>query len=113
MRSQGFCPGDGAGLDRTVDHVFWVSLLWYRATPWSSHSTSDGNTRWLSPPKRMEIWPEWEEVEVFVKHVHLAGVGKENPEPLIRSSLMAESLRVFPLSLNLISVVRMTLPSLA
>ena len=31
---------------------------------------------------------------------------KENPEPLLRSSSMAKSFRIFPCNFNLISVVR-------
>ena len=37
---------------------FSVRLLWYRAAPWESCSTSVGKKRWLSLPSRMEIWPE-------------------------------------------------------
>ena len=59
----------------------------------------------------MEIWPEWEEVEVPVYILHLGGIRKENLEPLFKSFSIAESYSVFSPSLNLISVVRLILPS--
>ena len=59
----------------------------------------------------MEMWPEWDKVKVPVDDLHLGGTGKENPEPLLRSSLMAESFSLFPCSFSLTSVVRIILPS--
>ena len=71
-----------------------------------------GKKRRLSPPSRMEILLEWKEVEVPMTTFHLLGVGKENQDPLFKSSLMAESFNNFPCSLNLTSVVRIILPYL-
>ena len=61
----------------------------------------------------MEILPELEEVKVHKYILHLEEVGKENSEPFFKSSSIAESFNIFPFSLNLMSVVRIILPSLA
>ena len=101
-----FCPSDDVGGDEAINQE-----LWNRATPCESHSISVGKKRWLSPPSRMEMWLEWDEMEVPVDDLHLGGTGMENSEPLLRSSSIAESLSVFPFSFSLISEVRITLPS--
>ena len=59
----------------------------------------------------METWPEWENVGMPANELHLEGTGKENPEPLLRSSSMAESFSKWPFSFSLISVVSMIFPS--
>ena len=48
-------------------------------------------------------------VEVPVNDLHLGGTESENPEPLLRSSSIVASFRVFPSSFSLTSVVRITL----
>ena len=59
----------------------------------------------------MDIWPEWEEVDMPVNDLHLGGTGTEDPDPLLRSSLMAESFNILPFSFNLISVLSIILSS--
>ena len=59
----------------------------------------------------MEIWPEWNEVEIPGNDLHLGGTGKENLEPLLRYSSIAESFNIFPCNFNLTSVVSIILPS--
>ena len=59
----------------------------------------------------MEICPEWEVLEVFIYGIHLFGVGNEKPEPLFKSSSMADNFMIWPKSFNLTWVVRITLPS--
>ena len=49
---------------------FSVRMLWNRAAPWESRSTSMGEKRWLSPPSRMETCPEWDEMSVPVDDLH-------------------------------------------
>ena len=88
--------------DNSVSGCFGLN----RATPCGSRSTSVGKKKLLSPPSKMEISPQWYEVEVPVNDLNLERTEKENPEPLLRSSSMAKSFRIFPCNFNLISVVR-------
>ena len=51
---------------------------------------------------------EWEVTEVPVYGLHLLGVGNKKPDPLFKSSSIADRFRIFPISFNLIAVVKMT-----
>ena len=70
-----------------------VILLLNKATPSSSRSSSDGKSLKWSPPRRIEICPEWEVLEVPVYGLHLLGVGNEKPEALFKSSSMADKFK--------------------
>ena len=86
-------PEDGGGFDRTIDQEFTCDFALNKATPSLSRSSSDGKNLWLAPPRRMEICPKWEVVEVPVYGLHLLGVGNEKPEALFKSSSMADKFK--------------------
>ena len=85
-------------------------LLLKRATLSSSHSSSEGKKLWLSPPRSMEIWLEWESTEVPVYSLHFLGAGNEKPYLLFKSSSIADSFKTWPNIFNFISVVRIIFP---
>ena len=78
-----FCRGGEEEVVLNVLDSQGLDEYGFGATPCESRSISVGKKRWLSPPSRMEIWPEWCEVVVPVDDLHFEGTGKENPKPLL------------------------------
>ena len=86
-------------------------MLLHITAPPSSHFSSLGNARGLSLPSRIEIFPEWDVVELPVHAIHLSGVGKEKADLLLRSELIARSFSWNPFRFNLAEIVEMIYPS--
>ena len=80
-------------------------MLLHSTAPPSSHSSALGNARGLSLPSRIEIYPEWDVVELPVHAIHLSGVGNEKADPLLRSASIARSFSWNPFRFNLTEVV--------